>query len=63
MAQRQYTLRFGDFERKLLMNILMEYHNQLLRDRKPTEDVDALLRKVIDAPARRLGRQTYSEAR
>lgn len=63
MAQRQYTLRFGDFERNLLMKILMEFHNQLLRDRKPTEDVDALLRKVIDAPVHRLGRQIHSEAR
>lgn len=63
MAQKEYTLRFDGFERNLLMRILMEFHNQLIRDRKPTEDVDALLQKVIHAPVRRLGRQVNSEAR
>lgn len=29
---------------------LMEFHNSLIREQKSTEDVDALLKKVLYAP-------------
>jgi hypothetical protein len=38
------------FEQRLLVNGLNDFRNDLLREEKPTEDVDDLILKVIDAP-------------
>ena len=34
---------------RLLVGALTDFRNELLREEKPTEDVDGLLLKVIDA--------------
>lgn len=53
MAQeKEYVLRLTDFERRLLLGLMTESHNQLLRSGKPTEDVANLMRRIISAPLR-----------
>lgn len=50
-GKRRITLT--DFEYRLLINALVDYRNKLLEAKKPTEDVNELLVKVIDAPKNR----------
>lgn len=63
MAQKEYIVTLSEFEKGLLINGLMEFHNALLRQHKTTEDVDALLKKVLYAPVRKEKRWGRSEAR
>jgi len=63
VAQEEYSIRLDAFERGLMINGLMEFHNALIRQHKPTEDVDALLQKVLYAPVRKEKRWDRSEAR
>ena len=51
-----------DFEQRLLVNGLNDFRNDLLREKKPTEDVDELILKVIDAPKEK-HRRSLREAR
>ena len=39
-----------NFDQRLMVNSLVEFKNDLLRQGKPTEDVENLIMKVIDAP-------------
>ena len=50
------------FEQRLLVNGLNDFRNDLLREEKPTEDVDDLILKVIDAPKEK-HRRSLLEAR
>jgi len=63
MAQKEYVVTLSEFEKGVLINGLMEFHNALLRQHKTTEDVDALLKKVLYAPVRKEKRWGRSEAR
>ena len=46
----EVVLKLNDFEQRLMVNGLVEFKNDLTRNDKPTEDVDDLILKVIDAP-------------
>lgn len=63
MAEGKRVLSLDAEEHSLLVNGLNEFRNDCLRDGKPTEDVEDLLLKVIDAPARRKQRWFDREAR
>lgn len=39
-----------DFDHRLMVNGLVEFKNDLIRQGKPTEDIENLIMKVIDAP-------------
>ena len=52
-----------DFEQRLLVSGLADFRNDLIRDEKPTEDVDDLILKVIDAPTQKEKRKADREAR
>ena len=41
------------FEQRLMVTGLADFRNDLIRAEKPTEDVDGLLLKVIDAPTQK----------
>lgn len=43
-----------DFEHRLLVGCLMTSRNEYLREGKPTEDVNDLILKIIDAPKKKL---------
>lgn len=60
MADDKRVVMLDDFEQRLMVNGLTDFRNDLLRAEKPTEDVDNLIMKVIDAPTkkRRSDRET-----
>lgn len=49
MAEDKVVVVLDSFEQRLLVSALTDFRNELLREEKPTEDVDGLLLKVIDA--------------
>jgi hypothetical protein len=60
MAEEKRIVELTGFEYRLMINSLSDFRNDLIRDRKPTEDVNDLLLKVIDAPKKkRFGRSGY----
>lgn len=42
------------FEHRLAVAGMNHFRNHLLRDGKPTEDVDSLLLRLLNAPTRRI---------
>ncbi|MBQ4573395.1 MAG: hypothetical protein IJA80_08980 [Clostridia bacterium] len=53
MREEKRVITVNDFEQNLLVNGINEFRNMLLEQGMPTEDVDKLLIKVIDAPPQR----------
>ena len=53
MREEKRVITVNDFERNLMVNGINEFRNMLLEQGMPTEDVDKLLIKVIDAPPQR----------
>ena len=63
MRSRKRVITLDDFEHNLLINGFNEFRNMLLEEEKPTEDVDELLLKIIDAPLEKDKRRSGYEAR
>lgn len=63
MADEKRVVMLDDFEQRLMVNGLTDFRNDLLREDKPTEDVDDLLLKIIDAPTKKEKRRSEREAR
>ena len=61
-TEERVVVTLDGFEQRLLVNGLNDFRNDLLRDEKPTEDVDDLILKVIDAPTEK-HRRGLREAR
>lgn len=57
MAEVQHLIQVSDYEQRLMVNGLNAFRNDLIREGKPTEDINALLIKVIDAPEKKLKRK------
>ena len=57
------VVTLDDFEQRLLVSGLADFRNDLIRGEKPTEDVDDLILKVIDAPTQKEKRKADREAR
>ena len=53
MREEKRVITVDDFEQNLMINGINEFRNMLLEQGMPTEDVDKLLMKVIDAPPKR----------
>lgn len=53
MTEEKVVVTLDCFEQRLMVNGLAGWRNDLIREDKPTEDVDDLLLKVIDAPAKK----------
>lgn len=54
MREIRRHIYLDDFEHRLLVGCLVTARNEYLRDEKPTEDVNDLILKIIDAPAKKL---------
>ena len=63
MLEEKRVVTLNDYEQRLMVRGLTDIRNDALRDGKPTEDVDDLILKVIDAPTRREKRRSDREAR
>ena len=50
MRKEKRVITVDDFEHNLMINGINEFRNMLLEKDMPIEDVDNLLRKLIDAP-------------
>lgn len=57
------VVMLDDFEQRLMVNGLTDFRNDLLREDKPTEDINELILKVIDAPTRKEKKKADREAR
>ena len=62
-ADEKVVVTLDDFEQRLLVSGLADFRNDLIREEKPTEDVDDLILKVIDAPTQKEKRKADREAR
>lgn len=63
MAEEKKVLTLDEFEQRLMVSGLMDFRNDLLKDDKPTEDINALILKVIDAPTKKEKRRAEREER
>lgn len=57
------VITLDDFEHRLIIGGLNSFRNGLIQDDKPTEDIDDLILKVIDAPTRKERRRFLRETR
>lgn len=63
MAEEKKVVTLDDFEQRLMVSGLMDFRNDLLRYEKPTEDINDLILKAIDAPTKKEKRRADREAR
>lgn len=57
MAEEKRVVELTNFEYRLMVGGLASFRNDLIREEKPTEDVNELLLKLIDArKKKRFGR-------
>ena len=63
MAEEKKVLTLDEFEQRLMVSGLMDFRNDLLKDDKPTEDINNLILKVIDAPTKKEKRRAEREER
>ena len=54
MKEYRRYLYLTEFERRLMLNCLMNARNAYLAEDKPIEDVDEIIEKVLDAPTKKL---------
>ena len=63
MAEEKKVVTLDDFEQRLMVSGLIDFRNDLLRDEKPTEDINDLILKAIDAQTKKEKRRADREAR
>ena len=63
MAEEKKVVTLDGFEQRLMVSGLMDFRNDRLRDEKPTEDINDLILKAIDAPTKKEKRRADREAR
>ena len=59
MKAEQVCLRLDDFDKRLMVRSLVGFRNDLIGAEMPTEDVDRLLLRVIDAPQEKKKRRLF----
>ena len=63
MLEEKRVISIDDFEHRLIVKGLIDFRNDLIKDEKPTEDIDVLLLKVIRAPTTKEKRRLDRDAR
>lgn len=63
MSEDKKVVTLSEFEQRVLVKGMNEYRNDLIQEGKPTEDVDDVLLKVIDAPSKKPKRWGTRESR
>lgn len=59
--QEKRVLTLDRYELGVVVNALNEMRNDLLEEERPTDIVDEVLLKVIDAPAKKVRRRSDEE--
>lgn len=63
MPEEKVVVTLDSFEQRLMVSGLADWRNELIQKEKPTEDVDDLLLKVIDAPTKKGKKKVDRETR
>lgn len=63
MKQEERVLTLDGYEYGVVVNALNELRNDLIEEQRPTDAVDELLLKTIDAPTKKQKRRKLDEAR
>ena len=63
MAEEKVVVTLDNFEQRLMVSGLMDFRNDFLWDEKPTEDINDLILKVIDAPTEKARKKADRVAR
>lgn len=63
MKEEERVLTLDDYEYGVVVNALNEMRNELIKEDRPTDAVDELLLKTIDAPTKKFKRRKQDEAR
>lgn len=63
MTEEKVVVTLDNFEQRLMVSGLADFRNDLIRDEKPTEDVDELILKVIDATTEKARKKADRAAR
>ena len=63
MSDEKKVITVDDFDYRLMVNGLNNFRNDLIKEDKPTEDVDELILKVIDAPTKKEKKKADREGR
>ena len=63
MSDEKVVVTMEDYEQRLAVKGLMEFRTDLLEEDMPTEDLDDLILKIIDAPTRKEKRKADRVAR
>ena len=63
MAEEKKVLTLDEFEQRLMVSGLMDFRNDLLKDDKPTEDINDLILKVIEKKKKKEKRRAEREER
>ena len=63
MSDEKKVITVDDFDHRLMVNGLNNFRNDRIKEDKPTEDVDELILKVIDAPTKKEKKKADREGR
>lgn len=63
MSEQKRVIEVDGFDQRLMVNGLTDFRNDLIKEQKPTEDIDELLLKIIDAPTKKEKRRADREGR
>lgn len=63
MKEEKRVLTLDEYEHGVMVNALNEFRNELIEEQRPTDAVDELLLRAIDAPTKRLKRRDHDETR
>lgn len=63
VREETYVVTLSSFEQRLMVRGLNDFRSALMEKNRPTEDVDTLLLKVMDAPRGKKMRRGAREER
>ncbi len=63
MKEEKRLLTLDQYEHGVMVNALNELRNDLIEEQRPTDAVDDLLLKTIDAPTKKQKRRSHDEMR
>ena len=63
MKEELHILTLDRYEHGVVINALNDFRNDLIGEKRPTDAVDDVLIKAIDAPTRKEKRKDSNEAR
>jgi hypothetical protein len=63
MREEKRVLTLDRYEQGIIINALNDFRNELMEDKRPTDAVDDVLIKAIDAPTKKEKRKEIYEAR